>query len=562
MPDLVTTDGETLAPSLTADELAVLEEYDVPFDLDGTDESGGADSGEAHPDASGSDSADVEMDSDPADSGADSAESDVGDGSESDSDGERTDSTPDSDATPGESDGPTDTDGPDMDGMSEPDRDGEADPDAESASDTETADAPADDPAGDPEGEADGSGTGGDAGADSPDSSAEAEANLDDSADSAHPDSGVGEERPTEDVDRPEEVSGEVDEVTHTIEPDEDVAEEMDGRDESDMAEKFDVDVDEIHRADERDIERWHQLVKNLSAYDTDITRRKRERDKRIDRGVAKTPSDELRKRAEQSGAIEELKQGLRDLVTRPAPQPDTVGPQIDPYNVTRRAAGDRTVRELFEEYVQTETGDRCVGLATDISGSMRGDIEELKIAGGVFAEATEIIGDQFVWEAFTDQYSDTHTPTEERLDLRIVTAPDEQFQWGHVDSFRAKNNEPTAAAIRDCRMLMEQTETREYVMIVITDGATLIEEDGTHYRSRDSSGRGAPIDQTRRAVRECRQAGFDVIGLGIGGMDDEKMAEQFGEDERGNANYKLTSIDDLAEDVLEIYRRMMDVKR
>lgn len=47
------------------------------------------------------------------------------------------------------------------------------------------------------------------------------------------------------------------------------------------------------------------------------------------------------------------------------------------------------------------------------------------------------------------------------------------------------------------------------------------------------------------------------MIGLGIGSMDERKMAETFG----GN-NYRMTSIDDLAEDILQLYGEQMNVSR
>lgn len=496
MPDLVNDDGEPVAPSLTKDELDTLAEMGVEFDLSDDDSNTDAEGedGEAVPDEDGDESVD-----------------DV--------------------PTDGESDEPAD-------GDPKPDTDGEPDSEGD-GSDADTTGSEADS-----DGESDGD-TPADADPDA-DGEAEGEAEIDDSADA-------------DEGDVPDEVGGEMDDYEHTIEPDEDLVEEMDDRgDDEELAEKFDVDIEDVHRTDDRDIERWHQLVKDLQAYDTDLERRKRERDERIGDVRVDESAGEIEQRANQSGAISELKKGFRQLVSRPTPRPATAGPQIDPYNVTRRAAGDMTITELFEERVEVETGDRCVGLATDISGSMRGDMSELKIAGGVIAEATQIIGDDFVWEAFTDQYGHGHTPSEERLDLRIVTGPNEDFQWEHVDSFTSTYNEPTAAGVRDCRTLMERTAARQHVMIVITDGVTLVEEDGA-YGGRSSS---APVDHARRAVEECRQDGFEVIGLGIGDMDEEKMEEQFGTDSQGNPNYKLTTIDDLAEDILEIYKAQMSVSR
>lgn len=201
---------------------------------------------------------------------------------------------------------------------------------------------------------------------------------------------------------------------------------------------------------------------------------------------------------------------------------------------------------ELFEEEQMIETGDRCVGLACDISGSMGGAIDDLKIAGGAIAKATEIIGDSFVWEAFTD--IPAYHGSTDALDLRIVTGPNEEFDWEHTDSFGSAANEPTAAGIRDCFNLMQQTDANQYVMVVITDGMALITEDGRRPRGNE------PVEQARQAVNEVRAQGVDVIGLGIGGMDERKMEETF-----GGKNYRLTSIDRLADDILELYKDQMN---
>ena len=538
MPDLVNTDGTTVAPSLTKEELEVLAENGVEFDIE--DESDGddlADDGEAVPDDDAEDSIeDVPTEDDPEpdsdgegerDGEADGEAEGEGDGSDESSDGSAGDSRPESDDADSEGEPTDEAGGEGESGSGEAEVD-EADPDL-----------------------ADGDGEAGD----TTDSSDSEDVDVEDPSEAEITDeSGDGES-----AESPDEVSGEMDDYEHTIEPDDELVDEMDDRgDDDELADKFDVDIEDVHRTDDRDIERWHRLVKSLQEYDTELERRKRERDERIGDVRVDEDSEKIEQRANQSGAISELKDGFRQLVSRPTPRPATAGPQIDPYNVTRRAAGDMTITELFEEHVEVETGDRCVGLATDISGSMRGDMSELKIAGGVIAEATEIIGDDFVWEAFTDQYNRSHTPSEERLDLRIVTGPNESFDWEHVDSFTSSYNEPTAAGVRDCRMLMEQTAARQHVMIVITDGVTLVEEDGTYRGSRSP----APVDHARRAVEECRQDGFEVIGLGIGDMDEEKMEEQFGTDSQGNPNYKLTSIDELAEDILEIYRAQMSVTR
>jgi nitric oxide reductase activation protein len=308
------------------------------------------------------------------------------------------------------------------------------------------------------------------------------------------------------------------------------------------LAERLDVeDMDSARAPDDRDVSRWESLVEQIEKYGRDVERRKRERDERLT--DERIWSDDARDRARNSGAIRRLKDGLRQLVTRPTPEPALQGPEIDMRNVVRRASGQKNVKKVFRESVETETGDRCIGLATDLSGSMHRDMDDLRVACGVIAEATDIIGDDFVWSSFQYKYGENT--------LRLVTGPNEDFKWRHVDSVQAGGDEPTAAGIRDCRSLMEQTTARTHVLLCITDGKALVTEDGR--RTMDEE----PIRHARQAVRECRHEGVEVIGVGIGSMDEQKMAETF-----GDGNYVLTSIDTLAEDILDIYQEQMTVSR
>jgi hypothetical protein len=367
-----------------------------------------------------------------------------------------------------------------------------------------------------------------------------------------------------EDVSKPDEAHPDAPPATHDIEGGEalheidDRADELSERDPFEgIEERYEVRLDEIEKADDRDRARWASLVKSIRDYDLEIEERKRDRNDRIERFQSRYETDSrrmhlgLKRRAEDAGVIRELKEGFEELVSRPLPEPARRGTRIDPINISRRAAGDITITELFEDEKIVETGERCVGLATDISGSMGSAIDELKIAGAAIGKATDIIGDEFVWEAFTDQSCSDDEPYPEcRLDLRVVTGPDEQFEWEHVDSFMASRNEPTAAGVRDCFNLMQQTDANEYVMIVITDGVALVEEDGKLNR-----GGNEPVEHARQAVNQIRAQGVDVIGLGIGSMDERKMEETFG----GN-NYRLTNIDNLAQDILELYKEQMEV--
>lgn len=315
------------------------------------------------------------------------------------------------------------------------------------------------------------------------------------------------------------------------------------------LEEQFDVEIEEIDSVDTRERMRWVQLQKRLDEYDSEVEKRQRKRDEHMGER-RRYGSDEIKSMAEDRGLIEELQDGFSRLVTRPTPRPSQAGPRMDAENVVRRAAGDVTTDRLFEEERVVETGDRCIGICTDASGSIGRDMKEVKLAAACIAKATEIISDDFVMESFTSHgRRATNEPAD--IDLRIVTGPDEDFAWDHLDSFESDGGTPTAAGIRDTRKLMEEVDAREYVMIVLTDGKAIITEDG--YKP----GTNEPVEQARRAVEECRDDGYEVLGLGFGSISNSKMGETFGE-----GNYKLTTIDTITEDILELYESRMKVSR
>lgn len=314
------------------------------------------------------------------------------------------------------------------------------------------------------------------------------------------------------------------------------------------IADQHDIPSDvTIETTDVRDRMRWIDLIKQLDEYESDLEQRKRTRDTEAEAVAAqRVMHADVRAKARESGVIEDLKRGFEELVTRPAPKPAEAGPRLNTTNVVRRAAGDVTTTELFEEERIVETGNRCIGLCMDVSGSMGKNMMPAKLAGACIAKSTEIIDDTFVWETYQG------TGSSGGLDLNLVTAHDESFEWEHLDSIQHKKGTPTAAGIRDTRMLMEEADAREYAMIVVTDGKATHDENGRNHSDN------SPVEQARCAVTECRNDGIDVIGVGLGtGISHTKLGETFGED-----GYVKTDVDDLADDLLTIYRRMLDVER
>ncbi|WP_254534056.1 hypothetical protein [Natrinema gelatinilyticum] len=67
-----------------------------------------------------------------------------------------------------------------------------------------------------------------------------------------------------------------------------------------------------------------------------------------------------------------------------------------------------------------------------------------------------------------------------------------------------------------------------------------------------------ALVSETNRyEILEERVELIDVIGLGSGSMDERKMEETL-----GGRNYRLIAIDNLASDILELYKQQLHTVR
>lgn len=290
---------------------------------------------------------------------------------------------------------------------------------------------------------------------------------------------------------------------------------------------------------------RFAAVKKALDAWDADIPRRLRERDERIEYSTGS--SARIRKKREAKRLIEDIEDEFRRLQSARRDEAAEAGYRIHRRNATRRLSGDYGVTDLYHERGVTETGDRVVGVALDISGSMSGSMDEAKMAVAAIATAAESLGDEFVATAFTTDESG-HPSAGDRIpiDLRIITGPDEEFEWEHLDSIEARCQEPTALGIRDCRSLMDEVPARESLMFVITDGKAHVDADEIFYRD---SRRQRAVDDARATVNIQRSEGVRVIGIGIGSMHSGALRSTFG------SEYIATDIKHLSDELVQAYR-------
>lgn len=341
---------------------------------------------------------------------------------------------------------------------------------------------------------------------------------------------------------------------------DDDGMPDLSERDEDSVAEKFDVDPEEVERVSASDRARFTRYQRRLEEFDTDIERRRRERDERVEDTRAEAHADNLHNRARKAGVIEEVEERFMEYVTRDQPRAAVEGTRLDKRNTVRRVAGDVGQQALYQHHDPVETGDRTIGVALDISGSMSGDMKPAKIALAAVAKACETIGDTFTATAYTD-HEDMYRhdgepmggagPDADSLDLRLITGPEEDFRWEQLASVHAKDRTPTASGIKFTGAVMDECQTtKEELLVVITDGKANITIDGRDVDHTSDE----PIEDCAAEAERQRENGRGVVGIGIGAADERLLEQTFGE-----GNWVCSSINTLADDLIEVYESQLD---
>ena len=263
-----------------------------------------------------------------------------------------------------------------------------------------------------------------------------------------------------------------------------------------------------------------------------ELGERREKRDKRIrsSGGITHDIQGEVNKR----GLVEEVVETFYRLKTRDRDTRSTKGRRLNERAVVRNLSGNFAEQKLYFKRQRAETGDRAVGVAVDLSGSM--DAVETMVALGTLAEAVDIIGDELVITTFHSH------------DSAMITGPEEEFDWSHFKAARAGGSTPTAHGVLDSQLLLDEVTKREKVLFVITDGKPNV---GLEQTRRNA------LEDAKAQVKRARHDNVKVIGLGLSGMNEQNMKTMFGKD-----NYVMVNDNRLAEDLLTVYRNQMSTPR
>jgi Mg-chelatase subunit ChlD len=265
----------------------------------------------------------------------------------------------------------------------------------------------------------------------------------------------------------------------------------------------------------------------------TDLGQLKHERHERMAEAqdFGRQNSHRVREILRDEDTAQELIDAFRRLRTRDVKVPVTSGEEIHLKNAIQHLAGDYTVEQVYQRTRRIETGDRALAVSCDLSGSMR--LMSALTALGACYICTREIGDDFAAVGF---HGGNNTP--------LIKAFDETWEWELVDGVTAGGSTPMPAGIDTALNLFDGVRGKERVLIVITDGMANTSLDG-----------GDPAEESASLVTTAQQEGVKVIGLGVGGVNEEYMRRIFGSD-----GYVLADSHKLAEALIEIYYRQMDL--
>lgn len=281
--------------------------------------------------------------------------------------------------------------------------------------------------------------------------------------------------------------------------------------------------------------EEWERRVETIE---------RREAELQTEMGQRKAHRDDLRREARKDGA-EETRQHMRDtdlaqeiieafrrLRTRDVEVPVRAGDEIHLDNAVRHLSGDYSVEEVYKRRQRIEVGDRAVQVVVDMSGSM--STHAIRVALASVYIATREIGDKMAATGFE---GNNNTP--------LIKAFDEHWEWDFLNAVTAGGSTPMPAGIQDGLEMLTNVANRERVLIVVTDG-----------RANTSLRRGGDAKaEARELVGQAHIEGVKVVGLGVSRVSEGYMASIFGED-----GYVMADEEHLAEALVWIYRRQMDL--
>lgn len=306
--------------------------------------------------------------------------------------------------------------------------------------------------------------------------------------------------------------------------------------------------------ADEDFQRRYDTIQQQVDQENTELGQQKRRREKRIEKmqnrsghNRSKDSAATVRELLRDSGTAEAIVEAFKQFKTQDRWLPDTRGERLNTRNATRRLAGDYSEDRVYDRKLKAEVGDRCVGVALDLSNSMNGYnlLRDAKMALGALYLATDTIGDDLLATGYKTLRNHPQKEEWEPV-LDLITGPQESFQWEHLDGAEAGYYTPTADGVQYTQDLLQQSHRREKVLVCITDGKANIRLGGG--RDADAGRRDA-----KRAVTEARQNGIKVLGMAVGTVGEEYMDEVF-----GAGSWFHTESGSLTQDLIDLYEGQM----
>jgi hypothetical protein len=301
---------------------------------------------------------------------------------------------------------------------------------------------------------------------------------------------------------------------------------------------------------------RYQRIEQQVQQEQTDLGQQKRRREQRLEEHRQRTGYERRKDSAERirdllrsDGTAEDIVEAFKKFKTQDRWLPDTRGERLNTRNATRRLAGDYSEDRVYDRKLKAEVGDRCVGVAMDLSASMSGvnNLRKPKMALGALHLATKTIGDDLLATGYKT-YDNHPQKGECEPVLDLITGPQEGFDWDHLDAAKAGYLTPTADGVMYTLDLLKKSHRREKVMVVVTDGKANIPLGGA---SSSSSSQGK--QDAKKAVNTARQEGVKVLGMAVGRIGEDYMDEVF-----GPGKWVETGSDTLTQDLVELYRSEM----
>jgi len=341
------------------------------------------------------------------------------------------------------------------------------------------------------------------------------------------------------------------------VDPIEQGIKEMEKRErERDAGEHWDAGDNDYQAPDQEFERRYQRIEREVQQEQTELGQQKRRRNQRMDEHRQrsgyerrKDSGERIRELLREDGTAEDIVEAFKKFKTQDRWLPDTRGERLNVRNATRRIAGDYSEDRVYDRKLKAEVGDRCVGVAMDLSGSMTGvnNLRKPKLALGALYLATKTIGDDLLATGYKTYENHPQKGDYEPV-LDLITGPSEGFDWEHLDAAKAGMYTPTADGVMYTLNLLKKSHRREKVMVVVTDGKANIPLGGGTSTSSSAGKRDA-----KKAVNTARQEGVKVIGMAVGRIGEDYMDEVF-----GTGKWVETGSSTLTQDLVALYKDQM----